>query len=499
MSHQSSDPALMEPAIIETLSSTQCELWLGIRGIPIPPELSSEEELRKLVSQHAGLEKDGVHPKGSIDEILQSWQEFNGSAKQCDHDVEFTGSTPEKITINELPDRALTCLFGHLSGQRSGRSAVFGTGAEHRPLAEANKKFLKAFYQSIISLRIENIAGKDNHIIGVLSRYGTNLENLTLHQCPYVTDASLASLQIYCPKLISLEISMMKRILDAGIKHFAEAYGGQLRRVKLTKCTLFTHECLESLGEYCNLLSGLILCRIPSDVGDKGLCVLLKNVGANLNLLSIDDCEGVSDKSLMTGSIYCPNLKSVVLRGLRKITNRGVIALTDKVGARLEKLDLSRSVNVSDMTIAWIGKRNSNLKVVKLSGLSLIGDEGVCEMCELLSDSLEQLDISLNPNITDASLVTVGKQNLNLTHLCAARVTRITDYGVVALCRGLGADLRTLDISYNCNISSAIFDTIFCRNVNLKRLNISGKNKITGRGLRKIQDTVGNRFQLVCK
>lgn len=494
----SSQLGLLEPAIINTLSADQCKLWLTLHQIEFPDDCNSEEELRRLVCEHASGNIRPASKKKSFSSKGSSYlSPVSLSLKRGVSSASDTKFRLKNINVEELPLRALACVFQHLSGQRYGKTVTWGIGGAHKALAEVSKTFLKAYYASIEKLRIETCTAKDHHVSSFLSKCGANLSHLILHQCPYITDATLASMQVYCPQMKSLEIILMKRVLDAGIREFAESYGNQVRKIRLSHCHLFTDQCLESLGLLCPGLQEIHLQRLPGDIGDEGLSVLLEGAGESLRYFSIDHCEGVSDRSLMAGSVYCSSLKGICLRSLKKITNRGVIALTDKVGHRLQKLDLSKSANITDMTLAWVGKRNTKLRDVRLADLYLIGDEGVCEMCEQLGDSLKYLDISGNANITDTALVAIGRRNLDLTELRASRVSKITDYGVISLCREGASHLQVLDISNDPHISPAVFETIFTYNVNLEILNVSGKNKVSTRAIRKFRDSVGSRFKLI--
>ncbi|XAR70851.1 hypothetical protein NMG60_11027883 [Bertholletia excelsa] len=194
------------------------------------------------------------------------------------------------------------------------------------------------------------------------------------------------------------------------------------------------------------------------DVGDYGLCLVAKS---------------------------CRNLTKVFLKRRCQIRNCGVVSLVN-LATNLLSLDLGRCTRVSDVALEAIGQANS-LQVLNLEACWLITDRGLASLSSgPLSKTLKKLVIAECDRITDKGLWHLREfsclEELSLGE-CGPQVT---DAGGMAI-----ATIRTLkrlNLSWLINLSDATLVALAQNCLNLEAIDLTGCESITADGIRAFVD-----------
>ena len=145
-----------------------------------------------------------------------------------------------------------------------------------------------------------------------------------------VSDVGLKYVSLHCLHLQELSVSDCPQVTDFGLFELAKL-GPVLRYMSLAKCSLIT---------------------------DSGLCQLLK-MCYKLRYLNIRGCEAISDTSLAVLALSCDRMRSLDI-GKCDVTDEGVQSLA-RSGVRLRKLSLKSCEMVTDVGIMAIAAGCPNL------------------------------------------------------------------------------------------------------------------------------------------
>lgn len=221
-------------------------------------------------------------------------------------------------------------------------------------------------------------------------------------------------------------------------------------------------------------------------------CILLKDIDLttsiitwlssfpNLRYLGLESCRGVG-KLLTTLVRKCQALKGL---GLAKcnLTDRNIMLLTDAAERRLDNIDLSWNVQLTDEGIDYLGDRCNSLQKVKLCGLprlhdaALVGSVGSGGLLPTHGPTLKHFDISHCSGITDESI-----QSL-LTHVHDNKAPKLEYFNLSFL-------LHLTDDALRCLVDRHDVSSWFVGDLELgrkranplktvKEVNISGSPKV---------------------
>eukprot|EP01018_Ginkgo_biloba_P013499 Gb_07301 [translate_table: standard] len=200
-----------------------------------------------------------------------------------------------------------------------------------------------------------------------------------------------------------------------------------------------------------------------------------------LDVFEESDIDTVSDEGICAIAAGCRDLRRVYLRRRKGVGNVGATALI-KSASNLTHLDLSWCHGITDQALEAMGAAGS-LQVLILHGCTLVTDWGLASLATGSSArTLKRLDLRECDQISDLGVTLLQQlsclQVLNLAE-CGPRVT---DTGGVAL--GAVYSLESINFSWLINISDVSLLTIAENCQNLKEINITGCELITGVGVR---------------
>uniref|UniRef100_A0A0C9RH28 TSA: Wollemia nobilis Ref_Wollemi_Transcript_23008_1545 transcribed RNA sequence n=1 Tax=Wollemia nobilis TaxID=56998 RepID=A0A0C9RH28_9CONI len=214
------------------------------------------------------------------------------------------------------------------------------------------------------------------------------------------------------------------------------------------------------------------------------LQVLNLHLRQTVNFMDVfdeSDVDPVTDEGICAIAAGCRDLRKVLLRRRKGVGNVGATALI-KSSANLAYLDLSWCKRITDQALEAMGAASS-LQVLILHGCTLVTDMGLASLATGSSArTLKKLDLRECDQITDSGVCLLQQlsclQVLNLAE-CGPRVT---DTGGVAL--GAVYSLEIINFSWLINISDISLLAIAENCHNLKEINVTGCELITGFGVR---------------
>lgn len=172
-----------------------------------------------------------------------------------------------------------------------------------------------------------------------------SLRSLTICNCPGFGDSGLGVLGRICPKLTRVDLSGLQSITDAGIIPLVQNSEAGLVKVNLSKCVNLT---------------------------DNAVSVITKFHGETLELLNLDGCKYVTDTSLMEIARNCLSLSELDV-SQSGITDSGITALVAAEQMNLQMLSVEGCSLVSDKSLpslVALGKTLVGLNIQHCRGIS---------------------------------------------------------------------------------------------------------------------------------
>ena len=187
----------------------------------------------------------------------------------------------------------------------------------------------------------------------------------------------------------------------------------------------------------------------------------------SLEVARLDNCHSIKGRGLLAFA-SSHRLHTLSLSNCRRLTDEAVINISHLIS--ISALSLNGCRCLTDQGLAALSCLY-NLCILDISQCDLVTDEGI-EMLESLED-LEEISLGWCRQLSDRALKTLAKQAQCSSNLRILRLARcnITDEGILELSH-LGA-LQELDISGCSRISSSTLGNAVERLDKLSRLNVS--------------------------
>ena len=214
-------------------------------------------------------------------------------------------------------------------------------------------------------------------------------------------------------------------------------------------------------------------------------CPKIKVLNLNFKRTPYDEflpvCDDVGDDGLCALANECRKLSKVLLRRRKNVGNVGVVLLV-KLAQNLTNLDLAWCNKITDQALEAIGAANSIVSL-NLEGCSLITDAGLASLATGASSrSLKKLVLAECDQITDYG-VSLLRQMCYLEELNMAECgPKVTDVGCVAI--ATIQTLKKLNLSWLINVSDPTLVALAENCRNMKQVNLTGCELITGAGIR---------------
>ncbi|KAG7455839.1 hypothetical protein MATL_G00245230 [Megalops atlanticus] len=290
-------------------------------------------------------------------------------------------------------------------------------------------------------------AGKGCHRIIYLDLSGctqavvsrcSSLNALSLLDTPHLSDSALRAVAEAC-KLRRIGVEGNNRITDAGWKSLCRS-SPCLRHIHAVDCRGLTDVTMRAIGSLKSLISlNVADCVRVSDVGVRWL--VDGPSGARIQELDLTNCVRISDSSLMRIVQKCTSLKHLKLCYCDHLTDAGVEWLGG--ASSLISLDLS-GTSIQDQSLTALGN-NPGLKKLNLSECLWITDIGIEKFCRQVR-GLEHMAVSHCLSLSDQSVKALSFYCRTIVSLRMAGCPKMTDLAVQYL-MGAGLYLRELDVS----------------------------------------------------
>ena len=286
-----------------------------------------------------------------------------------------------------------------------------------------------------------------------------NVENLTLNICGQINNQTISlfarrlvhlrRLELYGPFLITVPtwieffdsfignikpplegflIRQSPRFNDECVARLVENFPN-LSELRLAELNRINDKSLRPLHAFNNLTS-LDLTRMGDGKGltDAGIVPLLEAIGANLQILILDENELLTDRTLIEGiKIFCHSLHHLSMTLLGEVLASAVQNLfTDWKNPPLTTLNVTRVVDIDDdALIAILDHSGPELTELYINSCDHITEKGLNQLAKIAT-SLEKLDVSF-VRATDDFIVKDFLDHIpNLTELSVFGNNRVT-------------------------------------------------------------------------
>nr|XP_043613134.1 EIN3-binding F-box protein 1 [Erigeron canadensis] len=285
------------------------------------------------------------------------------------------------------------------------------------------------------------------------------LRSFTVTSCFGLTDLGLEAIGIGCPNLKQFSLRKCAILSDKGLVSFAKS-ALSLESLLLEECHRVTQCGVYSM--LVNCVSNLKSLTLENCLGIKDLAFGISSFRSNsVRSLSVRNCSGFGNSSLMLIGQLCPELQHLELIGLHGITDNEFTPLIEGCEAGLVKVNLRGCVNLTDKV--------------------------VCEMSKAHGGTLEVLNLDGCRFVTDASMVAIASNCLLLSELDVSECS-ITDSGISVLACAVQLNLQILSISSCRLVSDKSLPFLGKLGESLTGLNIQGCHGISNSSVGLIVD-----------
>eukprot|EP00124_Ichthyophonus_hoferi_P001391 Ihof_evm4s71 gene=Ihof_evmTU4s71 len=221
------------------------------------------------------------------------------------------------------------------------------------------------------------------------------------------------------------------------------------RCMNMAVCTLW-NEVLMSSEE---LWRHMDLSTANKKVTDRVVDHMLTRHGAHVQYLSLHNCWGISNDSLRSIALNCPQLTALSLFSCWEVTSAGVSVLVEACSS-LRKVDLSNCRKITDEAIIQLAKYCIQLEHLELSYCKNLTD---VSLVHILARCRRILFLNLQRCTgipRDAFMSFVKHKAYDLQTLVLSDLFQLTDTCLEQIAQGCPA-LRNLTLSFCCGLGPA--------------------------------------------
>lgn len=286
--------------------------------------------------------------------------------------------------------------------------------------------------KKVSSLTIASCHGITDLSLAAIGKGCTNLKQMCLRKCLFVSDAGLIAFSGAVSSLEYLQVEELDRISLRGVIGVISNCEMKLKSLSIAKCMGIK-----------DLLEGSLMLSS---------CTSLRS-------LSIRNCPGFGSASLAMVGKLCPHLEHIDLISLCGLTDAGLSPLLENSEAGLVKVNLSNCLNITDEAVSTLVRlHGGTLELLNLDGCRKVSDASlvaIADNCLLLND----LDMS-KCSITDSGVSVLSLAgHLNLQVLSLAGCSMVSNKSVPFL-KKLAGSLIGLNLQHCRSISSSMVEQL---------------------------------------
>ncbi|CAD5216604.1 unnamed protein product [Bursaphelenchus xylophilus] len=280
------------------------------------------------------------------------------------------------------------------------------------------------FSSNIESLNFYLSEDVTDNLLRTIVRSCTSLKEVSIIDCPNVTDQGILDITLNQPELYSVELRYLRNLTSNGLRNIKSSY---LESVDLSGCSRITSEGIFDLVYNNRSIKKLNLsnCR---DLDDQALYDIASCIGENLEIIELDCLPNVLDPAttIYDLSHKCPNISQLSLcRFFGSEGESEMISQYEIEGAVLREIDLYGNYFVH------LPKLPQNIRTIRLS---VTGCEDVEELVRRLETQKELCDLHLQLECLDEDTWLVEAANRFLVHFLSHLGPKITRLHISA-CR----------------------------------------------------------------
>eukprot|EP00252_Welwitschia_mirabilis_P001964 TRINITY_DN1192_c0_g1_i1.p1 TRINITY_DN1192_c0_g1~~TRINITY_DN1192_c0_g1_i1.p1 ORF type:complete len:661 (+),score=79.20 TRINITY_DN1192_c0_g1_i1:469-2451(+) len=312
----------------------------------------------------------------------------------------------------------------------------------------------------LMELVLTNLQNLSQQGFQKLGRAGMmqKLKVFSIGFCKGLTDLSLGSIGQGCPGLKQASFHKCD-ISDQGLKAFTKP-AISLENLLLDECNMISLTGLvDGIGNSAGKLKVLTIVKCFNIREGELKAPVGTSVTESLKCLNVRNCPAFGNGCLALLGAVCPQVHSVDLSGLTKISDDGLLTFLGGIKTSLVKLNLSSCVEVTDRVVFVIANLfGPTLQCLNLEGCRKLTDQSlkfIANCCPVL----QELDISKS-SITDHGLLYLAMtKNHNLQVLSLAGCSYLTDNSVPFIAK-MSDGLHGLNLQHCRGISSKVLDSL---------------------------------------
>lgn len=256
-----------------------------------------------------------------------------------------------------------------------------------------------------------------------------------------------------------------------------------LKTVSINDCNRMSDVSIVSMSEMAKNLQILVLRE--NYLSDESLMSVAKNCNKLLKL-SLIDCSSISDKSMKAVAEYCHALQTLFLHDCDAITDKGLLAIANSCP---ELRHVNFKLPVGDRVVAAIAKTCRNLLSFHVINSNKVTDNSISYLTSRCR-GVNVMNLQDCTKITDASILSLSRHCVGLQSLDVSNCWSITDVSIISISEQCQR-LIYLNLSGCNNITDASISSL-SRNCNrLKSLDVSYCRKITDEGILSLMERCG--------
>ncbi|EFA80095.1 leucine-rich repeat-containing protein [Heterostelium album PN500] len=259
-------------------------------------------------------------------------------------------------------------------------------------------------FQSMEDLNLSNCPLlTDDGISEFLTNHGKPLTTLNLSMT-LISSKSITIISNFCQLIHSLDIQNCPMVTTENLRQLAQI--PKLKKIDISKCKV-TNEVVALL--FAHNIQELSI-RNENRISDEALVTFSCS---QLRVLDLSSCSKISDQTFIQLP-QCPQLESLILEACYNITDAAALNISQKMPS-LRKISLKSCKFITDTGIINIVQRCSKIEDMKLSRCHSLSDVAVEAISTQLSGVLERIDLSMCPQLSVESLITLLQLCTKLT------------------------------------------------------------------------------------
>jgi hypothetical protein len=309
-----------------------------------------------------------------------------------------------------------------------------------------------------------------------------SLVSLCISCCTLISDEGVKCIIDVSHNITHLDMSYCTRLTNLSAISIATLH--KLKTLDISFCKRITIHGITEIIKSVDAISSLNIGGCAFDNSDSSIAIDddLEEISSakNLTLLNITRFDNITDKGLISLIKNCNHLNYLVLSWCNKITDIGIIAITN---ANLFELDISYCNKITNLGFMSIAKC-VNLQSLVVGCVDQISDEAMIYVIKHCT-KLKSIDTHYNNRISDLCLQEMSTLKY-LEKLEMANCHNISSNGISYLVKNC-TTLRILNFSWSERIDDDAMKHIgeYCDK--LESLSIQQCQAITDNGLKQLQ------------